>query len=30
VELFRLQMPHTDDLGPSLDAVEAHLSEAVA
>jgi hypothetical protein len=29
VELFRLQMPHTDDLGPSLDAVEAHLSEAV-
>jgi hypothetical protein len=29
VELFRLQMPHTDELGPSLDAVEAHLSEPV-
>jgi hypothetical protein len=29
VELFRLQMPHTHDLDPSLDAVDAHLSEPV-
>jgi hypothetical protein len=28
-QLFRLQMPHADDLEPSLDAVEAHLSEPV-
>jgi hypothetical protein len=27
VELFRLQMPHADDLGPALDGVEAHLRE---
>jgi hypothetical protein len=27
VDLFRLQMPHTDDLGAALDEVEAHLRE---
>jgi hypothetical protein len=29
VELFRLQMPHSDDLDAALDGVEAHLSEPV-
>jgi hypothetical protein len=30
VEIFRLQMPHSDDLDAALDGVEAHLGELAA